>query len=86
MAMTVAKLHKILGEQIAAGHACKPVCINKDTFTHNCESDGVVILDIGTVKVQWVPWSDDDGGQAFNKDGTEKGKSILVLGGNSSED
>lgn len=33
-----------------------------------------------------APWTDDDGGQAFNKDGTEKGKTILVLGGSSSED
>ena len=86
MATTINKLHKILGEMIAAGHGRKPVCAAKHTFTHNCESDGTTILEVCTAKVKWVPWTDDDGGQAFNKDGTEKGKTILVLGGSSSED
>lgn len=84
MAMTVAKLHKILGEMIAAGHGRKPACVAKDTFTHNCEGDGVTILDICTAQVEWIPWADEDGGQAFNKDGTEKGKTVLVLGGTAS--
>jgi len=86
MPMTVAKLHKVLGEMIAQGHGRKPACVSKDTFTHNCESDGVTILDVCTAKVKWIPWCDDDGGQALNKDGTEHGKNVLVLGGAASED
>ena len=86
MAITVAKLHRILGEQIKKGNGRKPVCISKDTFTHNCESDGVTILEICTVALKWIPTADDDGGWKFNRDGTGAGRQTVVLGGVASED
>lgn len=82
--MTVARLHKLLGDQLAAGHARKPVCVAKDTFVHNCESDGVTILDVRGTKMQWVLRCDDDGGVDYCKDGTEKGFTALVLEGGAS--
>lgn len=83
--MTVNKLHKILGEMIAAGHGRRPACVAKDTFTHNCESDGVTILEVCTVKAEWIPKADDDGGTAYRQDGTERGSTCVVLGGASSQ-
>lgn len=47
MTMTVSRLHKQLSELIAAGHGRKPVCINKRTFNHQLERDGVVIMPVG---------------------------------------
>ena len=85
MAMTVNKLHKILGEMIAAGHGRRSVNVAKHTFTHNCESDGVTILEVCTVKAEWFPLSDDDGGGAYRKDGTERGSTCVVLRGASSD-
>lgn len=86
MPMTVTKLHRLLGEQIKKGNGRKPVCISKETFRHNCESDGVTILEVCTVALKWVPTADDDGGGKYNQDGTEAGRQTVVLGGSSSED
>ena len=85
MAMTVSKLHKLLGEVIAAGHGRYPVNVAKHTFTHNCESDGVTILEVCTVKTEWTRLSDDDGGTAYRADGTERGNWGVVIGGASSQ-
>ena len=82
MSMTVAALHKRLGELVAAGHGRKPVLINKNTFTHPLESDGCVMLPV--VEVQgpaWMGVMDDDGGTKWNKDGSEFGKTVVVLSG-----
>jgi hypothetical protein len=82
MSMTVAALHKRLGELIAAGHGRKPLCVNKPTFYDACESDGAVILEVhGVEGPRWIPTADDDGGTKWNKDGTESGKKIVVLYG-----
>lgn len=81
MNYTVARLHKELGKLIEVGHGRKPVYVNKQSFQHNCESDGAVILALCGMGIQWVPTMDDDGGTKWNKDGTESGKVLLVLTG-----
>ena len=79
--MTVGKLHRILGELITAGHGRKPVCVAKETFVDNRESDGVTILNLYTVRRERIAMADDDGGIAINKDGSEKSRAVVVLGG-----
>ncbi len=82
MSMTVAALHKRLGALIEAGHGRKPVLVNKSSFYHPCEDDGVVMQDLAFVNgPKWIPIADDDGGTKFNKDGTESGKEVVVLDG-----
>jgi hypothetical protein len=82
MSMTVAALHKRLGALIEAGHGRKPVLVNKASFHHPCEQDGTVMLDVAAVDgPKWIPWGDDDGGTKINKDGTEAGKTVVVLDG-----
>lgn len=82
MSMTVARLHKLLGALIESGHGRKPVLVNKSSFYHPCEDDGVLMQDLACVKgPKWIPISDDDGGTKFNKDGTESGKEVVVLDG-----
>ncbi len=78
--ITVARLHKLLGAMILEGHGRKPVCINKSTFTHPCEDEGTVILNISDVTgPEWIAQADDDGGTKWNKDGTESGKQCVLL-------
>lgn len=81
MTITIGKLHKILGEMIKNGHARKPVTIDKDTFAHNLESDGVSILPVESAKIEWIPNADGDGCVITNKDGSESGRYNLVLTG-----
>ncbi len=82
MPMTVAALHKRLGELIVAGHGRKPVCVNKRTFYDPCEQDGAVILAVhGVEGPRWIYTTDDDGGSKINKDGTEAGKRLVILYG-----
>lgn len=79
---TVASLHKQLGALIAAGHGRKPVLVNKATFTHPLEADGCVMLPIAQVQgPKWIGLSDDDGGTKWNKDGSEAGKTVVLLAG-----
>lgn len=79
---TVAALHKRLGELVAAGHARKPVCVNKASFTHPLEGDGAVILDVHHIKdPEWISMSDDDGGTKWNADGTESGRYVVIIDG-----
>lgn len=86
MSMTVAALHKKLGQLIKAGHGRKPVAINKPTFTDPCEQDGAVILAVhGVEGPRWIYTCDDDGGVKINKDGSEAAKRIVVLFGCSHE-
>lgn len=79
--MTVNRLHRILTALIGSGQGRKPVAIDKSTFRHNCESDGVVILDVEEAELMWVPLSDDDGGTAVTAKGLERGSTRLVLYG-----
>lgn len=79
--ITVNKLHKMLGKMIEQGHGRKPVCVNKQSFSHPLEGDGTVILELAGADVQWIPTSDDDGGTRYNKSGTESGRVCCVLNG-----
>lgn len=86
MTMTVATLHKQLGALIDAGHGGKPVSVDKETFTHPLEEDGVVILDVqGVEGPRWIPEANDDGGTKWNKDGSEAGYHAVILFGDSHE-
>jgi hypothetical protein len=80
--MRLPKLYKELGAILADGPRNVRVCIDKSTFHHNCESDGVTVLDVESIEVRWVPLSDDDGGIAVNSQGVERGYSCVVLYGN----
>jgi hypothetical protein len=80
MSMTVSALYKRLGELLDEGHGRKPVLVSKNSFRHPLEGDGAVMLDIGHVSdPQWIPMCDDDGGTKWNKDGTESGKTVVLL-------
>lgn len=79
--MTLNKLHKLLGEMIENGYGRRQVCIAKESFTDNREGDGCTILPIYHVDRDWIVEADGDGGTATNKDGTERGSWLIVLGG-----
>lgn len=83
--ITVTKLYDILGKAIASGHGRKPVCVEKTTFQDNRESDGVTILDVCGAKIEAVQLADDDGGGAYNKDGSERTRTCIVLFGSAAE-
>ena len=79
--MTVAKLHKLLGALVDEGQGRRPVCVNKASFYHPLESDGVAILVATEAKADTITMSDDDGWTAINKDGSEKTRKVFVIGG-----
>ena len=79
--ITVAKLHKMLGELVDSGQGRRPVCVNKESFYHPLEGDGVAILDVTEAKADTITMADDDGWTATNKDGSEKTRKVFVIGG-----
>lgn len=79
--MTVAKLHKLLGKMVEDGQGRRPVCVNKDSFYHPLESDGVSILDVTEAAADTITIADDDGWTATNKDGSERFRKVFVIGG-----
>lgn len=79
--MTVARLHKLLGAMIEAGQGRRPVCVNKMSFHHPLEPDGVSILDVTEARERTIVLADDDGRTATNADGSEKTRKVLLLGG-----
>ena len=79
--MTIGKLHKLLTDMIAKGHARKRVYVNKATFYHALEEDGAVILDVEEARITSFPMMDDDGGVKELADGTESCHTALVLAG-----
>jgi len=81
MAMTVVKMHKLLGEMIEKGHGRKHVCMNKATFHHPLEGDGAVILDVDNIEVQSFPMIDDDGFTKVKTDGSESCHTAAVITG-----
>lgn len=82
MGMTIRKLHKELEELIKAGHRRKPVCVDKQSFYHQLESDGATILDIKEVALQWIAtFNEGDEGFVINKDGSERGETVCVISG-----
>lgn len=83
--MTVKALHKLLGALIEQGHGRKPVLVNKPTFEHNLEGDGCVMLDVCGIEKSWVYTVDEDGGTKINQDGSESGRTCVVLYGSGHE-
>lgn len=81
--MTVNALHKLLGKLINQGHARKPVCIDKTTFTHNLEQDGCLILEVCGVDILPIIKMDDDGGSKVDSKGRECYQQTCVLVGSS---
>jgi hypothetical protein len=82
MSYTVARLHKELGKLIEQGHGRKPAQINKQSFQHILEDDGVVIMNIEAIEgPRWITEADDDGGTKWNRDGSEAGRRVVVLKG-----
>lgn len=81
--MTVAKLHKLLGQMIADGLGHRQVLVNKPTFTHNLEGDGAVMLPVCGVAPHVCEYLDGDGFTATRKDGTPCSMSCVLLFGSS---
>ncbi len=79
--LTVARLSKLLADEVASGNGRLPVCIDKPTFSHNLESDGCVILDVDGLRVESVRQLDDDGGTKYDSKGRECYRTCLVLHG-----
>ncbi len=84
--MTVAKLHKLLGALIDEGQGRRPVCVSKTSFYHPLENDGATILDVTEATAESITMADDDGGDATNKDGSERLRKVFVLGGGHATD
>ncbi|WP_417070765.1 hypothetical protein [Niveibacterium terrae] len=86
MSMTVQHLHKLLGKLIEQGHGRKPVRIDKSSFRHPLEDEGICIIDVTSVSgPTWIPMADDDGGTAWNADGSERGRYMVILAGEGKE-
>ena len=81
MRFTVNQLKKRLDKLIADGYGRIPIVVSKTTFQHNCEGDGVTVLDLAGMGIQRVTNSDGDGGTKWNKDGTESSRLCLMLVG-----
>lgn len=81
MIKTVNQLHKQLTKLIEKGEGRTAIAVHKDTFSHNCEGDGVTILPICGLRVDLIHVADGDGGTAVNKDGSEKYRRTAVLFG-----
>lgn len=79
--MTVQALHRRLQKLLDEGHGRKPVCIDKKTFGHNCEGDGVTILPVVSLGLVGYTIDDGDGCATINADGTERRRVGLVLVG-----
>lgn len=74
-----ALIKKLLAIQETHGR-CR-VSVDKSSFRDNRETDGCVILPIDGVDARWIVDADDDGGTAVNKDGTERGRTTVILFG-----
>lgn len=77
--LTVQQLHKQLGQLVEAGHGRKPVCVDKASFHHPCEGDGVTILHVHSVELEPVLAWQDDGTTDAN--GNEHYRQTAVLRG-----
>lgn len=81
MGLTVNQLHKITTKLLAEGHGRKPVCVSKNSYSHNCEEDGITILPVEDVMLQAIYLDDGDGGTKVNADGREATRATVVLYG-----
>lgn len=83
--MTINKLYELLHKLVVTGHGRMQVCIDKTTFRHNCEGDGVTILAVEEAELR-THWLDDgDGSPIINRDGSERVRTALVLDGGSGQ-
>jgi len=77
-AMTNQRLSKILkplnGKRVR-------IAIDKTTFNHPLERDGVCIIDVNEAELNFITIADGDGFTKRRKDGTEVGRWMLVLKG-----
>jgi len=78
--MTVNQLHKILAKQIEDGHGTRPVAVDLATFPSVDDQDGA-IAGVESGSASWVAESDGDGFIVTNADGSERGQTMFVLGG-----
>lgn len=78
--MQLRKLHRLLGEKIEKGFSRAEVCINKNSFAHPLERDGVIILRVESIKVESVLILNEDGWLS-DENGVEKHKRKIVLYG-----
>lgn len=83
--MTVNQLHKILIKLIANGEGRLGVHVSKETFTHNCEDDGVTILKVEKCITRRVLYWNNDTDSYENADGSERTKRVVILVGDSWE-
>lgn len=82
--MTLNRLCKILNALRAEHGHCR-VSVDKSSFQDNRESDGCTVLMVHGADVRWINDADDDGGIAVNKDGSERGRTTVILFGDSYE-
>jgi hypothetical protein len=82
--MTLNRLCKVLNALRPEHGHCR-VSVDKSSFVDNRESDGCVILMVHGADVRWVQDADDDGGHAINKDGTERGRTTVIIFGDAYE-
>lgn len=80
---TLNQLKKRIDKLVGDGHGRRRVCISKTTFRHNCEGDGVTILEVHGLGLVRVPQADGDGGININKDDSESSRLCVVLAGSS---
>jgi hypothetical protein len=83
--MTVNQLAKKLAKMIDEGHGKRYVSVDKKTFTHNLESDGVTILNAHDCRLCYINVADDDGGTAVNADGRERYTKTAILFGDNDD-
>ena len=81
--MTLNQLQKRIARMIEQGYGRCRVAVDKPSFRDNRENDGCVILPICGVYSEWIVDSDDDGGSATNKDGSERGRTTVIFYGDS---
>ena len=79
--LTLNQLHKQLGKLIDKGHGRDQVCIDKRTFHHPLEGDGVCILAVGGVEFQHINQVDGDGFCVETKQGKEITRRTVVIHG-----
>lgn len=79
--MTINQLHKLTGKLLKEGHGRRRVAVNKRSFTHPLEGDGVAYIEVDKAIIQTVPMIDDDGGIAVTARGRERNLTYLVMDG-----
>lgn len=79
--MTINSLQKVLSKLIKKGFGRKEILVDKTTFNHPREYDGITLLPILEIKLKQVELEDEDGGWKEWKDGTLATRTYLLLRG-----